>query len=73
MPNGVKMNGVSSPHLHTKDRAMLELNIKLWRNYATQDWSLEVGGTLHANLSDDTVCDIVEYFLLTAQQTLVAP
>jgi hypothetical protein len=50
---------------------MEAINISLSRNYSEQDWSVEIGGSLHDHVSTRTLDDLVEYALLVAQQSLL--
>jgi hypothetical protein len=50
---------------------MEAINIKLSRNCSEQDWSVEIGGSLHDHVSTRTLDDLVEYALVVAQQNLL--
>jgi hypothetical protein len=54
-------------------KEMQEINFTLWRNAESDDWSIEILGKLHSNVSMETVDALVEYALVATQQTLIGP
>jgi len=52
---------------------MQEINFTLSRNAGSDDWSIEILGKLHSNVSMETVDALVEYALVATQQTLMGP
>jgi len=50
---------------------MQEIIFTLWRNAGSDDWSIEILGKLHSNVSTETVDALVEYALIVKQQTLM--
>jgi hypothetical protein len=55
-------------------RSLLEeINIKLWRHLEEQDWSADIHGRLHEHITTQTVDELVEYFVVAAQQLLLKP
>jgi hypothetical protein len=49
---------------------MLEINIKLWRNHASADWSIEINGQLHEHVSTQEMEDLVEATMIVAEKSL---
>jgi len=76
-------NGVTRSEIVAVDRKettsslegqkMQEIQIKLWRHQDSQDWSVEILGRKYEHIPLGTVDDLVDYFLVAAQQMLVDP
>jgi hypothetical protein len=52
--------------------SMEEVHILLYRNHSHKDWSLNIGGIIHAHISTATVDDLIDYASLLAQHNLLA-
>ena len=58
-----------------KSRAMLDvraisINVTLWLNIRTQDWSVMLNDTIHRHVSMDIVESLVESYLIAAELSL---
>ena len=49
---------------------MLEINVKLWRNYQQNDWSAEINGSRYEGVAIEFVEELVERALITAEADL---
>jgi hypothetical protein len=50
---------------------MQEINLKLWRNEQTQDWSVEINGLRHERVTAQTLEDLVESALIVTEKLLM--
>lgn len=50
---------------------MQEINVKLWRNHGSEDWSIEINGLLHEHLSAQEMEDLVEAAMIVAEKSLM--
>ena len=50
---------------------MQEINIKLWRNYSAEDWSIEINGRFHEHVPDKDLTELVEGALIVAAKSLI--
>jgi hypothetical protein len=51
---------------------MEDVHILLYRNHSDKDWSVSIGGIMHAHISTATVDDLIDCASLVAQQNLLA-
>ena len=49
---------------------MKQINIDLWRNDESQDWSIEINGLRHEHVTSEIMEDLVECALIVAERTL---
>jgi hypothetical protein len=49
---------------------MQEINLKLWHNYAAEDWSIEINGLRYLNVSTTIVEELVQCALIVAAMSL---
>ena len=49
---------------------MKQINIDLWRNDESQDWSIEINGLRHEHVTSEIMEDLVECALIVAETTL---
>ena len=59
-----------------KSRPMLDvraisINVTLWLNIRTQDWSVMLNDTIHRHVSMDIVESLVESYLIAAEASIV--
>jgi hypothetical protein len=52
---------------------MENIRIVLRRNHVQRDWSVEIDGTQHNHISSTTLDDLIEYALVSAEQSLIEP
>jgi hypothetical protein len=50
---------------------MEDISIVLRRNNVQKDWSVEIDGTQHNHISSTTLDDLIEYALVSAEQSLM--
>jgi hypothetical protein len=50
---------------------MREINIKLWRNDAFRDWSIEINGRFYEHVPNDGLTELVEGALIVAAKSLI--
>jgi hypothetical protein len=50
---------------------MEDISIVLRRNHLQKDWSVEIDGTQHNHVSSTTLEDLIEYALVSAEQSLM--
>ncbi len=49
---------------------MQEINIKLWRNYVAEDWSIEINGLRHEHVYAQEMKDLIEATVFVAEKSL---
>ena len=50
---------------------MREINIKLWHNHGSGDWSVEIDGLRHEHVSAQEMEDLVEAAMVVAEKSLI--
>ena len=53
------------------DVRAISINVTLWLNIRTQDWSVMLNDTIHKHVSMDIVESLVESHLIAAELSLV--
>jgi hypothetical protein len=52
---------------------MENISIVLRHNHTQKDWSVEIDGIQHNHVSAATLDDLIEYALVSAEQSLLGP
>jgi hypothetical protein len=50
---------------------MREINMKLWRNDESMDWSMEINGRFYEHIPNDGLTELVESALIVAAKSLI--